>query len=347
MSVAPQGAALPPAISVRGVRRVYDAKPAAVTALAGVDLEVAPGEFFGLLGPNGAGKTTLIKILTTLLLPTSGDARIFGFNVVDETRRIRRIMNMVAGGEQSGYGILTVREQLWMFSQFYGLGTGEGWARVDELIEATGLTDQRLQRVSTLSTGQRQKMNMARGLLNDPWILFLDEPTLGLDVAAARSIRELVLDWKAAVPGRTVLLTTHYMAEADELCDRIAIVDHGRILAIGTPDELKKRVQRESIFRLELDRLDGGAATLARLPGVESAALAESDAEAQRVVVNLVLTDDAALGAVVTALGGTGSHILALRKSEPTLEDVFVELVGRGFGDESDRDAAAEPVEAA
>ena len=347
MSVAPQGAALPPAISVRGVRRVYDAKPAAVTALAGVDLEVAPGEFFGLLGPNGAGKTTLIKILTTLLLPTSGEARIFGFNVVDETRRIRRIMNMVAGGEQSGYGILTVREQLWMFSQFYGLGTGEGWARVDELIEATGLSDQRLQRVSTLSTGQRQKMNMARGLLNDPWILFLDEPTLGLDVAAARSIRELVLDWKAAVPGRTVLLTTHYMAEADELCDRIAIVDHGRILAIGTPDELKKRVQRESIFRLELDHLDGGAATLARLPGVESAALAESDAEAQRVVVNLVLTDDAALGAVVTALGGTGSHILALRKSEPTLEDVFVELVGRGFGDESDQAAAAEPVEAA
>jgi len=349
MSVAPQGAALPPAISVRGVRRVYDAKPAAVTALGGVDLEVAPGEFFGLLGPNGAGKTTLIKILTTLLLPTSGEARIFGFNVVDETRRIRRIMNMVAGGEQSGYGILTVREQLWMFSQFYGLGTGEGWARVDELIEATGLTDQRLQRVSTLSTGQRQKMNMARGLLNDPWILFLDEPTLGLDVAAARSIRELVLDWKAAVPGRTVLLTTHYMAEADELCDRIAIVDHGRILAIGTPDELKKRVQRESIFRLELDRLDGGPATLARLPGVESAALAESDAEAQRVVVNLVLTDDAALGAVVTALGGTGSHILALRKSEPTLEDVFVELVGRGFGDESDLagDDAPQPVEAA
>ena len=348
MSVVDQAASsLPPAIAAHGVRRVYDAKPEPVTALAGVDLEVAPGEFFGLLGPNGAGKTTLIKILTTLLLPSEGTAHIFGFDVATDTRRIRRIMNMVAGGEQSGYGILTVREQLWMFSQFYGLGTGEGWARVDELIEATGLTDQRLQRVSTLSTGQRQKMNMARGLLNDPWILFLDEPTLGLDVAAARSIRELVLDWKAAVPGRTVLLTTHYMAEADELCDRIAIVDHGRILAIGTPDELKKRVQRESIFRLELDHLDGGAATLARLPGVESAALAESDAEAQRVVVNLVLTDDAALGAVVTALGGTGSHILALRKSEPTLEDVFVELVGRGFGDESDQAATAEPVEAA
>ena len=337
MSVVDQAASpLPPAISAHGVRRVYDAKPENVTALAGVDLEVAPGEFFGLLGPNGAGKTTLIKILTTLLLPTSGEARIFGFDVATDSRRIRRIMNMVAGGEQSGYGILTVREQLWMFSQFYGLPSKEGWTRVDQLIEAVGLHEQRLQRVSTLSTGQRQKMNMARGLLNDPWILFLDEPTLGLDVAAARSIRELVLDWKAAVPGRTVLLTTHYMAEADELCERIAIVDHGRILAIGTPDELKRRVQRESIFRIELDHLDGGVAQLARLPGVESAALAaDTDTESQRVAVNLVLTDDAALGGVVTALGGTGSHILALRKSEPTLEDVFVELVGRGFGDEA------------
>jgi ABC-2 type transport system ATP-binding protein len=326
---------LPPAISVTGVRRVYAAKPNPVVALAGVDLEVAPGEFFGLLGPNGAGKTTLIKILTTLLLPTSGAARIFGFDVATETKRIRRIMNMVAGGEQSGYGILTVREQLWMFSQFYGLGTRDGWARTDQLIEAVGLGEQRLQRVSTLSTGQRQKMNMARGLLNDPWILFLDEPTLGLDVAAARSIRELVLDWKGAVPGRTVLLTTHYMAEADELCERIAIVDHGRILAIGTPDELKKRVQRESIFRLELDSLDAGMSALSRLPGVVSAApAADTDPELQRIAVNLVLKEDAALGGVVTALAGIGSHILALRKSEPTLEDVFVELVGRGFGDD-------------
>src|SRR4051794_34156611 len=329
--------ALPPAISVSDLRRVYEVKPKPVVALAGVDLEVAPGEFFGLLGPNGAGKTTLIKIMTTLLLPTSGKARIFGFDVETETARIRRIMNMVAGGEQSGYGILTVREQLWMFTQFYGLGSREGWSRVDELIEAVGLQEQRLQRVSSLSTGQRQKMNMARGLLNDPWILFLDEPTLGLDVAAARTIRELVLEWKAAVPGRTVLLTTHYMAEADELCERIAIVDHGRILAIGTPDELKRRVQRESIFRLELSHLDGGVGSLARLPGVESASLAaDADAEAQRVAVNLVLTDDAALGGVVTALGRTGSQILALRKSEPTLEDVFVELVGRGFDDTGD-----------
>ncbi len=326
----------PLAIEARAVRRVYNIKPAPVVALDGIDLEVAPGEFFGLLGPNGAGKTTLIKILTTLLLPTSGTAKIFGFDVADDVKRIRRIMNMVAGGEQSGYGILTVREQLWMFSQFYGLPRKDGWRRVDELIEAVGFTEQAAQRVSTLSTGQRQKMNFVRGLLNDPWILFLDEPTLGLDVAAARSVRQLVVDWKAAVPGRTVLLTTHYMAEADELCDRIAIVDHGRILAIGSPDELKRRVQRESIFRLELDRLDGGIAALARLPGVVSAAPAadaESDDDRQTVALNLVLEEDGALGGVVGALGGLGSHILALRKSEPSLEDVFVELVGRGFDD--------------
>ncbi|HLO35991.1 MAG TPA: ABC transporter ATP-binding protein [Candidatus Deferrimicrobium sp.] len=330
----------PLAIEVRGIRRVYNVKPKPVAALDGVDLAVEPGEFFGLLGPNGAGKTTLIKILTTLLLPSEGTAHIFGFDVERQTKQIRRIMNMVAGGEQSGYGILTVREQLWMFSQFYGLPSRDGWNRVDELIDAVGLAEQREQRVSTLSTGQRQKMNFARGLLNDPWIFFLDEPTLGLDVAAARSVRELVLAWKAAVPGRTVLLTTHYMAEADELCDRIAIVDHGRILALGTPDELKRRVQRESVFRLELDRLDGGVGSLRRLPGVVSAAQAAGDhadgkGGRQTVEVNLALVDDAALGGVVGALGGLGARILALRKSEPSLEDVFVELVGRGFDDDA------------
>jgi ABC-2 type transport system ATP-binding protein len=327
--------AQPPAIDVRDVRRVYRGKPD-VVALAGVDLEVATGEFFGLLGPNGAGKTTLIKIMTTLLSPTSGSARIFGFDVERETKRIRRIMNMVAGGEQSGYGILEVREQLWMFGQFYGLGVRDAWKRVDELIEAVGLQEQARQKVSSLSTGQRQKMNMARGLLNDPWILFLDEPTLGLDVAAARQIRELIIDWRAAVPGRTVLLTTHYMAEADELCERIAIVDRGRILAIGTPAELKRRVQRESIFRIELDRLDGGLASLGRLPGVVSAsptAADDTDPDSQTIALNLVLAEDGVLGGVVSALSAQGSHILALRKSEPTLEDVFVALVGRGFDD--------------
>ncbi|HET9346898.1 MAG TPA: ABC transporter ATP-binding protein [Candidatus Limnocylindrales bacterium] len=338
----------PLAIDVRGIRRVYDTKPNPVVALQGVDLQVEPGEFFGLLGPNGAGKTTLIKILTTLLLPSDGTASIFGFDVVKQTKQIRRIMNMVAGGEQSGYGILTVREQLWMFSQFYGLPSKDGWRRVDELVEAVGLQEQREQRVSTLSTGQRQKMNFARGLLNDPWIFFLDEPTLGLDVAAARSVRELVLAWKAAVPGRTVLLTTHYMAEADELCERIAIVDHGRILALGSPEELKRRVQRESVFRLEVDHLDGGPAALRGLPGVLSAAAAaaQDDKDRQTIEINLTLAEDSVLSTIVSALAERGSHLLALKKSEPSLEDVFVELVGRGFDEEAlEEDVARDSID--
>jgi ABC-2 type transport system ATP-binding protein len=231
-----------------------------------------------------------------------------------------------------------------MFSQFYGLGQREGWARVDELIAAVGLDAQARQKVSSLSTGERQKLNLARGLLNDPWILFLDEPTLGLDVSAARAVRELVQGWQKAVPGRTILLTSHYMAEVDELCDRLAIVDHGRILAIGTSAELKKRVQRESIFLLEVDRLPGGTPALSRVPGVVSAVKPSASdlgaaADRQTVQVKLTLADDAALSGVVAELGRMHAAIVALTKSEPTLEDVFVELVGRGFQEsESDEE---------
>jgi ABC-2 type transport system ATP-binding protein len=228
-----------------------------------------------------------------------------------------------------------------MFSQFYGLPQRDGWRRVDELIEITGLVEQKDQKVRTLSTGQRQKLNFARGLLNDPWVLFLDEPTLGLDVAAARDLREHTLAWKADQPGRTVLLTTHYMVEAEQLCDRIAIVDHGRILALGTPEELRRRVQAESIFRIELDQLpqNGGIAAIGDLPGVLSAVRADDDGGtadgSERVALKVALADDSALTSVVTAVAARGSHLVGLAKSEPSLEDVFVELVGRGFGDES------------
>ena len=344
----PDSPAHPLAIEIRALRRVYKARPNPVTALDGVDLDVEPGEFFGLLGPNGAGKTTLIKILTTLLLPSSGTARVAGFDVVNETTKIRRVINMVAGGEQSGYGLLNVREQLWMFSQFYGLPAREGWKRVDELIEMIGLTEQRSQKVSSLSTGQRQKLNICRGLLNDPWVLFLDEPTLGLDVAAARDVRDHAVAWRAAVPGRTVLLTTHYMVEADQLCERIAIVDRGRILALGTPAELKRRVQRESIFRVEVDRLPDGIGQLSKLPGVLSAVPAGDGDGAPRdtggastISVKLALAEDAALTGVVSSLAERGSHLVGLEKSEPSLEDVFVELVGRGLSETGDGETAA------
>ena len=229
-----------------------------------------------------------------------------------------------------------------MFSQFYGLPNREGWRRVDELIEIVGLQERRQQKVRALSTGERQKLNFARGLLNDPWVLFLDEPTLGLDVSAARDLREHTLRWKETAPGRTVLLTTHYMVEADQLCDRIAIVDHGRILALGTPAELRRRVQSESIFRIELDQLprNGGLAMLSQLPGVLSAVRSDDSedgdgAGASSIALKVALASDSALTSVVTAVAEHGANLIGLQKSEPSLEDVFVELVGRGFGDET------------
>ncbi|MBE3574007.1 MAG: ABC transporter ATP-binding protein [Firmicutes bacterium] len=212
-------------------------------ALAGIDLEVRSGELFGLLGPNGAGKTTLIKILATLLAPTSGRAWVAGYDVVSDPYSVRRHINMVSGGETSGYGILTVEENLWLFSQLYGIPTAVARPRIRRLLQVVQLEDKAKSKMNSLSTGQRQKLNFCRGFLSDPDVLFLDEPTLGLDITAARSIRAFVREWMQERPGRTVLLTTHYLAEAEELCDRIAIIDHGRILACGSPADLKSRLE--------------------------------------------------------------------------------------------------------
>ena len=201
-------------------------------------LEVRPGELFGLLGPNGAGKTTLIKILTTLLAPTAGTAQVDGLDVVDaRPTRFARVINMVSGGESSGYGILNVRENLWLFARIYGVPTAIAHERIDTMLDVVGLTDKAKSRISHLSTGQRQKMNFCRGFITDPKILFLDEPTLGLDVTSARAIRGFVREWMRERPERTLLLTTHYMAEADELCDRLAIIDSGQGAGVRHPRE--------------------------------------------------------------------------------------------------------------
>src|SRR5512146_21871 len=166
-----------------------------LVALQGVDLQVRQGELFGLLGPNGAGKTTLIKVRTTLLAPTSGQARVANHDVVKEARKVRALINMVSGGESSGYGLLTVRENLWMFSQFYGLPSREANQRIEALLKMVGLQDRMHTKSSDLSTGLRQKMNIVRGFLTDPQVLFLDEPTLGLDVGASRDARQFVRSW--------------------------------------------------------------------------------------------------------------------------------------------------------
>src|SRR5688572_25532243 len=216
-------------------------------ALADVTLTVPRGELFGLLGPNGAGKTTLIKILTTLLAPSSGWACVEGFNVHREPQFVRPCINMVSGGESSGYGLLTVRENLWMFAQFYGMRSADSNRRIRELLDILKMSDRLHTKIHELSTGLRQKMNIARGFLTDPDVLFLDEPTLGLDVGASRDVRGFIRQWMADHPFRTLLLTTHYMVEADDLCDRVAIINDGRVLACDRPAALKRRLQSDVI----------------------------------------------------------------------------------------------------
>jgi ABC-2 type transport system ATP-binding protein len=312
-------------------RNKADESPAEFTALDRVNLEVRPGELFGLLGPNGAGKTTLIKILTTLLAPSAGKAWVDGLDVEIQQHALRPRINMVSGGESSGYGILTVRENLWMFARIYGVPNHLIRERTDRMLDIVGLTEQANSRVSHLSTGQRQKMNFCRGFITDPKILFLDEPTLGLDVTAARNIRRFVRQWMKGDAGRTLLLTTHYMAEADELCDRLAIVDRGKILACDSPANLKRRVQERPLFELSLAPGANGIADLTGLPGVHQTTRTETPTT---IELKVSLDEEAAIGSVVQKVAAGGTRILNLRKAELTLEDVFIELVGRRIDDE-------------
>jgi ABC-2 type transport system ATP-binding protein len=319
------------AIEVSGLVREYRKDGKVLAALDGIDLTVRRGEIFGLLGPNGAGKTTLIKVLTTLLYPTRGEARVAGYGVVGEEAQVRRRINMVSGGESSGYGLLTVEENLWMFSQFYGLPGKVAMARIDRMLERLELADQRRVRVDSLSTGMRQKMNFIRGLITDPEVLFLDEPTLGLDVRAARQIRGFLREWMAEVPGRTVLLTTHYMFEADELCDRIAIIDRGRILACESPRALKARLGERTSLTIVVDREPRWSA--GAIPeGVASHTVRSLGSE-NAFEAALVLERESDVAGVLRWMLSQGLTVKSLSKRDITLEDVFVSLVGKGLDD--------------
>jgi len=237
------------AIDTQDISRSFVKKKKVKIALEKINLKIEHGSFYGLLGPNGAGKTTLIKILSTLLLPTSGNAQVLGFNVVDETNEIRWRMSLVSGGEFSGYGLLTVEEQLWMFALFNGMKSKSARNKIDELLEIVGLEESRKTELAELSTGMRQKMNLVRGLMTDPEILFLDEPTLGLDVEIARDVRNYLKLWiDAGENKRTVLLTTHYMQEAEELCEKIGIINDGNLIIEGTSDQIKKSSTYSSKF---------------------------------------------------------------------------------------------------
>lgn len=320
------------AIKTESLGRIYKVRGARKgelrerVALSDVNLSIQHGELFGLLGPNGAGKTTLIKILTTLLSPSSGRAWVVGLDVVRDSHKIRPRINMVSGGEASGYGLLTVRENLWMFAQFYGIPSRVANQRIQMLLEMIGLADRANTKCSDLSTGLRQKMNIVRGFLTDPEVLFLDEPTLGLDVNAAREVRAFIRHWMRENPQRTILLTTHYMVEAEELCDRVAIINAGRILACDTPENLKQQVQHEAVFEIRVEtRQTVNLQALQALPGVLRLHPIEANGNLR---LEFALAEEGVLPRVIGELEHQQAHLVSLQKRQPSLEDVFVRLVG-------------------
>jgi ABC-2 type transport system ATP-binding protein len=308
--------------------------PGKLIALDNASIKIHQGELFGLLGPNGAGKTTLIKILSTLLLPTSGTAMVDEIDVVKYPEKVRRKINMVSGGEQCGYGILNVRETLWMFSQFYGIPTKVVQLRIDELLKILKMEEFAKTKIGKLSTGLRQKLNFMRGFVCDPKIMFLDEPTLGLDVQIARDVRNYIRTWMKRNPERTVLLTTHYMAEADELCDRVAIIDKGKVLVCDSPQNLKKSLAGEAVFRIEVPLSSNGMEKFGQIAGVKQFAY-EHKSHLGRTELKFILHEESAISNITEFLSDNGSKIISLSKMEPSLEDVFVALVGRGLKDEN------------
>lgn len=299
-----------------------------VEALRGVSFAVREGEVFGLLGPNGAGKTTTIKILSTLLLPDSGDAWVNGYHVVREAERVRESIGVSLYSDRGFYWKLTGRENLLYFASLYHLDPGWAKDRVDELLALVGLEEDADRLVEEYSTGMKSKLNIARALLHDPPILFLDEPTIGLDPNSARKVRELIVELKRK--GKTVLLTTHNMFEADMLSDRVAIMNRGLIVAEGTPAELKKSVAEHAIVEVEVlgFKGDGQLSGLAGVSGVVRHAAQVVDPASGRASLRVISSSEDALGGVLQVLLREGLKILSVRVVEPTLEDVFVYYTG-------------------
>ncbi len=306
-------------------------KRPAVEALRGVDLDVREGELFGLLGPNGAGKTTLVKILSTLLLPTSGDARVAGLDVRADADAIRRRVGVVLGGDRALYWRLTARENLWYFSQLYDMPRAKARDAIARVLAEVGLTDRADDRVENYSKGMKQRLHVARGLLTDPEILLLDEPSIGLDPHAARGLRALVRRL-VDEDRRTILLTTHYLYEADELSDRVGILHKGRIVALDAPEALKARHARSGALVVRVrDPPSDVERRLATLPGVTGVARAPSADPAVAEFRLVGAHPEEAPERVAKEVAAAGARLLALHVEAPSLEDVFVSLTGEAM----------------
>jgi ABC-2 type transport system ATP-binding protein len=313
------------AISCRGLHKRYPARPQPVDAVNGLDLEVQVGECFGLLGPNGAGKTTTIEILEGLLPPTAGEVEVLGRRWGEDDEALRQRIG-ISLQETRLAEKLTVRETLTLFRSFYRQGLTPQAA-----LEQVQLTEKADAYVGKLSGGQRQRLAVACALVGDPELLFLDEPTVGLDPQNRRQLWDILRGFRAQ--GRTVLLTTHYMDEAERLCDRVAVVDHGRVIALGTPDELIARLGGEHLVEVAFAGGGPDEAALRGLPGVVSV---RRDGDAYCLAVT---APHVTIPALLQRLEGEPAALAQLTTRHASLEDVFVTLTGRHLRDDEAKPA--------
>jgi len=317
------------AIVARDLRRIYRSskgvfrkKHEIVEAVKGISFEVEFGELFGLLGPNGAGKTTTIKMLTTLLTPTSGAAKVLGFDVAKDVIDIRRRIGIIFGGERGLYYRVSGRENLRYFADLYGVPVSKRDKRITDLLDLVGLSDRADTKVEGYSRGMKQRLHIAKGLINDPDVIFMDEPTIGLDPEAARETRAMI---KGLVEkGKTILLTTHYMFEADELCSRIAVISNGKIVALDSPSELKKFVKDITVIEVEAFGLANTDLDVLRRQADVTNVSAELEGERQ--IVRIQTPRGSEFIPTVTKLLSR-AKIVDIRTKEPTLEDAYLKLV--------------------
>ena len=297
------------------------------TAVKGISFDIKEGEIFSLLGPNGAGKTTTISMLSTLYTPTSGDATIGGYSVTKDPMAVKQVIGVVPQ-DIALYEDLTARENLIFWGQMYGLSGKALNSRVDEVLEQIGLTDKAKNRVKTYSGGMKRRVNIGVGLLHKPRLLFMDEPTVGIDPQSRRAILDTVKDLNKQ--GMTLLYTTHYMEEAQELSDRVGIIDHGDLIALGTQAELTKQVGQTDTLILHIGENDDPetlAQSLKGLNGVQHAEVTENS------VAIVTPSAEEILAVVVTKANERGIKIRTMEIREPNLEAVFLHLTGRALRD--------------
>ncbi|MFZ4584254.1 MAG: ATP-binding cassette domain-containing protein [Acidimicrobiia bacterium] len=315
-----------PVIRTEELSKVFQSRGHEVRAVDGLNLEVQRGEIYGLLGPNGAGKTTTVGMLTTRVIPTAGQALVNGIDVVADPTAAKQLIGVVPQVNTLDRS-LNVSENLYFHARYFGMSARASRARTEELLERFKLVDKAKDDTLALSGGMAQRLMVARALMHNPQVLFLDEPTSGLDPQSRLALWEVIDELHAA--GQTVLLTTHYMEEADQLCDRLAIVDHGKLLALGTPAELKGSVGADTTIRVKATGGLEDASTRAKaVAGVERAEVADG-------CINVFLQGESGgvLAQVIAAIDDSSTTINDVEISEPTLETVFINLTGKELRD--------------